>query len=74
MRSEKDWIITNFVFRHRGGLYADGVCDLIVKFNRQAVQVLLGPGDVKLTVTGKWHAVRFKGSGKIMVIDSGGRK
>jgi hypothetical protein len=49
----------------------DGVPDLMVKFDRSAVQALLESGEVKLTITGKWHAVLFKGSDVIRVIESG---
>jgi hypothetical protein len=50
----------------------DGIPDLMVKFDRQAVQELLEPGDVELTVTGSWRAVLFKGSDTIRVIEPGG--
>ncbi|MEW5994173.1 MAG: right-handed parallel beta-helix repeat-containing protein, partial [Candidatus Zixiibacteriota bacterium] len=50
---------------------ADGLPELMVKFDRAAVQALASVGDVKLTVTGKWHAVLFEGSDNIRVIDPG---
>jgi hypothetical protein len=49
----------------------DGISDLMVKFDRSAVQALVSVGDVKLTVTGKWHAVLFSGSDNIRVINPG---
>ncbi|TDA32521.1 MAG: hypothetical protein DSO03_02560, partial [Hadesarchaea archaeon] len=54
----------------------DGVPDLMVKFDRSAVQSLLEPGEKELTVTGNWHAVLFKGSDVIRVIelDKDGKK
>ncbi len=50
----------------------DGVPDLMVKFDREAVQALLEPSEATLTVTGNWHAVLFKGGGAVRVIESGG--
>ncbi len=53
----------------------DGLPELMVKFDRAAVQALVRPGDnVVLTVTGNWHAVMFKGSDGIRVINPGGSK
>jgi len=49
----------------------DGTSGLMVKFDRAAVQALVSVGDVKLTVTGKWHAVLFEGSDNIRVINPG---
>jgi hypothetical protein len=49
----------------------DGIPGLMVKFDRSAVQALVSVGDVKLTVTGKWHAVLFSGSDNIRVINPG---
>lgn len=50
----------------------DGILDLMVKFDRSRVQTLLEPGDeVDLTITGIWHAVRFKGTDTIRMIDRG---
>ncbi|MEW6593051.1 MAG: hypothetical protein AB1305_05190, partial [Candidatus Hadarchaeota archaeon] len=54
--------------RDRNG---NGLPELMVKFDRAAVQALASVGDVKLTVTGKWHAVLFEGSDNIRVIDPG---
>ncbi|MEW6221865.1 MAG: kelch repeat-containing protein [Candidatus Hadarchaeota archaeon] len=48
----------------------DGVTDLMVKFDRAAVQAMLKPGDVKLAVTGKVGALKFEGSDTIRVIES----
>jgi hypothetical protein len=49
----------------------DGIPDLMVKFDRSAVQALVSVGDVKLTVAGKWHTVLFSGSDSIRVINPG---
>jgi hypothetical protein len=43
----------------------------MVKFDRAAVQALLEPGEVGVTVWGKWRAVLFKGSDIIRVIAPG---
>jgi parallel beta-helix repeat protein len=49
----------------------DGIPDLMVKFDRAAVQKLLEPGEVKLTVTGKVGTLDFEGSDTIRVIAPG---
>ncbi|MEW6592808.1 MAG: DUF2341 domain-containing protein, partial [Candidatus Hadarchaeota archaeon] len=50
----------------------DGVPDLMVKFDRSAVQGLVSVGDnIKLTVIGKWNEIPFRGTGSIRVIDPG---
>ena len=50
----------------------DGLPELMVKFDRAAVQALVEPADeVELTITGMWHAVKFKGTDTIRVIDRG---
>jgi hypothetical protein len=49
----------------------DGIPDLMVKFDRSAVQELVSVGDVELTVIGKWGLVPFRGSDTIRVIDLG---
>ncbi|MDI6642475.1 MAG: hypothetical protein QMD95_00225 [Candidatus Hodarchaeaceae archaeon] len=47
----------------------DGVPDLMVKFDRSAVQGLVSVGDnVELTVIGKWGSAPFRGSDTIRVI------
>jgi len=46
----------------------NGVPDLMVKFNRSAVQAMLSPGEARITVTGNWNKVMFKGSDTIRVI------
>jgi len=47
---------------------ADGVQDLMVKFDRSAVQALVARGLVELTVTGKVGTLDFEGSDTIRVI------
>jgi hypothetical protein len=50
----------------------DGIPDLMVKFDRSAVQELADVGEnVELTVFGKWGEVPFRGSDDIRVIDPG---
>ncbi|MEW6592381.1 MAG: DUF2341 domain-containing protein [Candidatus Hadarchaeota archaeon] len=50
----------------------DGVPDLMVKFDRAAVQGLVNVGDnVRLTVIGKWNEIPFRGADSIRVIDPG---
>lgn len=51
-----------------GDYDSDGIPDLMVKFDRGALQELLNPGEVELTVTGKIAGKSFKGSDKIKVI------
>jgi hypothetical protein len=48
----------------------DGIPDLMVKFDRSAVQGLLEVGDVELTVTGTVGSVDFQGSDTVRVITS----
>lgn len=50
----------------------DSVPDLMVKFDRAAVQNLVSVGDVELTVIGRWSMVPFRGSDTIRVIEPGG--
>ena len=54
----------------------DGVPDLMVKFDREAVQKILQAGDeVDITVTGELKdETSFEGSDTIRVIDKGGKK
>jgi hypothetical protein len=54
----------------------DGVPDLMVKFDREAVQEILQAGDeVEITVTGELEdETPFEGSDTIRVIDKGGKK
>jgi len=48
----------------------DGVPDLMVKFNRAAVQNTLTVGEeVKVTITGEVAGIAFEGSDTIRVID-----
>ncbi|MEW6222197.1 MAG: hypothetical protein AB1476_02590 [Candidatus Hadarchaeota archaeon] len=50
----------------------DGIPDLMVKFDRAAVQELVEVGEsVELTVIGRWGEAPFRGSGNIRVIDPG---
>ncbi|MDH5442737.1 MAG: hypothetical protein OEX16_00280 [Hadesarchaea archaeon] len=49
----------------------DGIPDLMIKFDRSAVQSLVSVGDVELVITSKWRAVLFKGSDIIRVIEPG---
>lgn len=57
-----------------GDYDSDGILDLMVKFDRAKVQALLGVGEVKLTVKGKFKDGRkFEGSDIIKVI-RGGKK
>ena len=51
-----------------GDYDSDGIADLMVKFDRQAVSELLSPGEAELTVTGKVWEVHFKGSDTVDVI------
>ncbi|MEW6222914.1 MAG: hypothetical protein AB1476_06410 [Candidatus Hadarchaeota archaeon] len=46
----------------------DGLPELMVKFDRAAVQALLAPGNVTLTVTGEVGSAVFEGSDTIRVI------
>lgn len=47
----------------------DGIPDLMVKFDRAAVQDILGAGDkVKIIITGKVAGITFEGSDTIKVI------
>ena len=54
----------------------DGIPDLMVKFDRSAVQEILQAGDeVEITVTGELnYETPFEGSDTIRVIDKGGKK
>ncbi|MDH5685973.1 MAG: Ig-like domain-containing protein, partial [Hadesarchaea archaeon] len=49
----------------------DGIPDLLIKFDRSAVQSLVSVGEVELVIAGKWHAVLFKGRDTIRVIEPG---
>ncbi|MFB0500537.1 MAG: hypothetical protein ACETWO_04620, partial [Candidatus Hadarchaeaceae archaeon] len=49
----------------------DGILDLMIKFDRSTVQSLVSVGEVELVITGKWHAVLFKGNDIIRVIEPG---
>jgi len=54
----------------------DGIVELMVKFDRSAVQEILEAGDeVEVTVTGELNDdTKFEGSDAIRVIDKGGKK
>jgi hypothetical protein len=54
----------------------DGIAELMVKFDRSAVQEILEAGDeVEITVTGELDVdTKFEGSDTIRVIDKGGKK
>ncbi len=55
-----------------GDYDSDGVPDMMVKFDRSAVQELVSVGDnVKLMVVGKWGLAPFRGSDNIRVIEPG---
>lgn len=55
-----------------GDYDGDGVPDLMVKFDRSAVQELVSVGgNVELTVIGKWGPAPFRGSDTIRVIEPG---
>jgi hypothetical protein len=49
----------------------DGIPDLMVKFDRQAVQALLDVGVHELLVTGEVEGMLFEGSDNLRVIDMG---
>jgi hypothetical protein len=49
----------------------DGIPDLMVKFNRSAVQALLSVGKVEVTVTGEVNEIPFEGWDNIRVINPG---
>lgn len=58
-----------------GDYDGDGIADLMVKFDRSAVQALLQEGEVELTVTGELtDETPFEGSDTIRVINPGGKK
>lgn len=46
----------------------DGVKDLMVKFNRKAVQSILNPGTQTITITGTVSGFPFEGTDTIQVI------
>ena len=57
-----------------GDYDSDGIADLMVKFDRSAVEEILGPNDeVEITVTGEvartLFGIPFEGSDTIRVID-----
>ena len=57
-----------------GNYDLDGVPDLMVKFDRVAVQEILDPGDgVEITITGQIDGTDFVGTDTIKVIDVGVR-
>ena len=47
----------------------DGIPDLMVKFDRQEVIVILSVGEATLAITGKVNGILFEGSDTIRVID-----
>ncbi len=59
-----------------GDCDGDGIAELMVKFDRSAVQEILQAGnDVEITVTGELNDdTKFEGSDTIRVIDKGGKK
>ncbi len=59
-----------------GDCDGDGIAELMVKFDRSAVQEILEAGDeVEITVTGELEDdTKFEGSDTIRVIDKGGKK
>jgi len=59
-----------------GDCDGDGIVELMVKFDRSAVQEILEAGDdVEITVTGELDVdTKFEGSDTIRVIDKGGKK
>ncbi|MCJ7794722.1 MAG: hypothetical protein MUP10_02645, partial [Methanoregulaceae archaeon] len=53
----------------------NGIPDMMVKFNRQAVIGIVEPSDaIKLTVSGKVAGDTFEGSDTIRVTDPGNKK
>jgi len=46
----------------------DGIPDLMVKFSRSAVQVMVSVGYAKMTVTGMVNGIQFEGWDNIRVI------
>ena len=55
-----------------GDYDADGVPDLMVKFDRNAVQGTVEAGEsVEITITGQVNGTDFKGTDTIKVIDKG---
>ena len=50
---------------------SDGIADLMVKFNRSAVQALAEVGEVEMMIIGEVAGVPFEGSDIIRVIDLG---
>ncbi len=59
-----------------GDCDGDGIVELMVKFDRSAVQEILEAGDdVEITVTGELDVdTKFEGNDTIRVIDKGGKK
>ncbi len=59
-----------------GDCDGDGIAELMVKFDRSAVQEILEEGnEVEITVTGELNDdTKFEGSGAIRVINKGGKK
>lgn len=58
-----------------GDYDGDGIADLMVKFDRAAMQGILQVGDVEITVTGELtDGTLFEGIDTIRVIDKGGKK
>jgi len=58
-----------------GDCDGDGIADLMVKFSRSAVQAIVQPGEVELTVSGELaDGTKFEGSDTIMVINPGKKK
>lgn len=49
----------------------DGLPELIVKFDRSAVQAIVVPGNVTLTLTGKIDNLTFEGNDTVRVIEKG---
>jgi hypothetical protein len=54
-----------------GDYDSDGIPDLMVKFDRSAVQSIVEPGNVTLTISGKINGLLFEGSDTIRVINKG---